>query len=235
MSGISIFIKSYRNDFPFLHYCLKSIEKFVSGHSEVVVAIPEWDMELFDEVMHGIEIDVIVVPVQEYGDGYLYQQFVKMIAYQFCTEDYIMFVDSDCIFTGPVDISPSENYRPEILMTDYANVGDAICWKEPTERWIGCSVNYEYMRRIPLVYRSVTLETLHKSRPDLEQEIMGSGRFSEFNAMGIWAHLNEPENYKFIDTAHWEYTPHIARQFWSWGGLSSCMNEIQTILNGQEG
>jgi hypothetical protein len=234
MSGISIFIKSYRNDFPFLHYCLKSIEKFVTGYSEIVIAIPEWDMALFEEAMHGVDINVIVVPVNEYGDGYLYQQFAKMIAYDLCTQDYIIFVDSDCVFTGPVDISPSENYKPEILMTDYADVGDAICWKEPTERWIGCAVNYEYMRRIPITYRSSTLRTLHESRPNLEQEIMSSGRFSEFNAMGIWAHLNEPDNYQFIDTANWEYKPHIARQFWSWGGIGSCVNEIETILNGQE-
>lgn len=235
MSGISIFIKSYRNDFPFLHYCLKSIEKFVTGYKEIVIAIPEWDLDLFDEAMSGIEIDVIVCPMKEYGDGYLYQQLVKMTAYQLCAEDFIMFVDSDCIFTGPVDIAPPEGYKPEILMDDYANVGNAICWKQPTEKWIGCSVNYEYMRRIPVTYRSSTLEKIHASRPNLEQEIMGSGKFSEFNAMGIWSHLNEPENYKFIDIAHWDPQPHYAHQFWSWGGLHSCLHQIETILNGQEG
>ena len=234
MSGISIFIKSYRNDFQFLNYCLKSIDKFVTGYSEIVIAIPEWDVELFEEAMYGIEADVIAVPMKEYGDGYLYQQFAKMIAYQLCVGKYIMFVDSDCIFTGPVNLSPAEDYKPEILMTDYADVGDALCWKEPTEKWIGCSVNYEYMRRIPVTYRSSTLEAIHKSRPNLENEIMGSGRFSEFNAMGIWAHLNEPEKYKFIDTANWEYTPHVARQFWSWGGIDSCLHEIESILNAQE-
>jgi len=234
MSGISIFIKSYRNDFIFLSYCLKSIKKFVTGYSEIVITIPEWDLWLFEELMAGIDIDVVVYPVQEYGDGYLYQQFTKMTAYQYCTQDYIMFVDSDCVFTGPVDIWPSENYKPEILMTDYSDVGDAICWKEPTERWIGCLVNYEYMRRIPLTYRSSTMRALHESRPNLEHEIMDSGKFSEFNVIGIWAHLNEPDNYQFIDTASWEYKPHIARQFWSWGGIGSCVNEIETILNGEE-
>jgi len=235
MSGISIFIKSYRNDFSFLHYGQKSIEKFVTGYSEVVVVVPEWDVEIFDSVISGIDVDVTLVPVKEYGDGYLYQQFVKMTAHQFCSQDYIMFVDSDCVFTSPVDISPTENYKPDILMTDYADVGDAICWKGPTERWIGCSVNYEYMRRIPLVYRSATLLSISMERPFLEREIMDSGKFSEFNAMGIWAHLNEPENYNFIDTAKWEYAPHIARQFWSWGGLNACLHEIKAILDGQEG
>jgi hypothetical protein len=234
MSGISIFIKSYRNDFRFLNYCLKSIEKFVTGYSEIVIAIPEWDLWLFEELMAGIDIDVIVYPVQEYGDGYLYQQFVKMTAYQFCTEDYIMFVDSDCVFTGFVDIAPEDNYLPEILIADYSSVGGGIVWKAPTEKWIGCSVNYEYMRRHPLVYRSSTLEALHKSRPNLEQEIMESGRFSEFNAMGIWTHLNEPEKYRFTDMASWEYKPPIVRQFWSWGGLDSCMHEIENIINGKE-
>jgi len=235
MSGISIFIKSYRNDFSFLHYCLKSIEKFVTGYSEIVIVIPEWDTALFEEAMHGVDIDVRLVPMKEYGDGYLYQQFIKMTAYQFCTQEYIMFVDSDCVFTGPVNIAPEENYRPEILMTDYADVGGGIVWKAPTEKWIGGSVNYEYMRRHPLIYRNSTLQDLHKSRPNLEQEIMNSGQFSEFNAMGIWTHLNEPDNYRFTDTAIWQYQPPIVRQFWSWGGLQTCIQEIKTILDGQEG
>lgn len=235
MSGISIFIKSYRNDFPFLHYCLKSIEKFVTGYNEIVLAIPEWDMELFEDVMQGIDIDVIVAPMQEYGDGYLYQQFVKMIAYQLCTEEFIMFVDSDCVFTGPVNIAPPDGYKPEILMADYALVGGGIVWKAPTENWIGCQVNYEYMRRHPLVYRASTLEALHASRPNLEQEIMSSGKFSEFNALGIWSHLNEPDNYRFTDTANWQPTNPIVRQFWSWGGLDACVNEIQTLLDGEKG
>ena len=35
----SIFIKSYKDDYKWLRYCLESIAKFVTGYEQIVVVI----------------------------------------------------------------------------------------------------------------------------------------------------------------------------------------------------
>ena len=71
------------------------------------------------------------------------------------------------------------------------------------------------MRRNCLIYHRSTLEAISKQYPNLEDYIMSSGRFSEFNAVGAWAFKNEREKYSFVDTDNWEYTPPKAEQLWS--------------------
>ena len=212
---IDIFIKSYRNDFMLLNYCLKSIEKHLKGYGEIHIVIPAQDNQAFIDNVHS-ELPIKLHFVKEYGNGYLYQQLCKMTAYKYCTNQFIMFVDSDCIFYKPIDLgSYIKNDKPEILYTHYSKVGDAICWKEPTEKFINGSVQFEYMRRFPLTYHRDTLEKIHTLEPNLENIIMRSNRFSEFNAIGAWAYLNEPDKYAFENTDNWQYIDPIAVQLWS--------------------
>lgn len=216
---IDIYYKSYAKDFPLLKYSLQSLLKNVQGYNKIIISIPVQDYKRLDETI-GLEFFLqkpqIVGHIEE-GNGYLYQQYCKISAHIQSEGKYILFADSDVIFDIPIDLNDYINTgKPEILYTNYSEVGDAICWKEPTEKFIGQPIDFEFMRRIPLIYHRSTLENIHKANPNLKEYIMNSGRFSEFNAIGAWSFINEPDKYNFVNTANWQYTRPMATQLWSW-------------------
>lgn len=227
---IDIFYKSYHKDFKWLYYSLKSIKKYVTGYNNIHIVIPVADINIFDH--HNLPDRTIVHYSADYGNGYLYQQFIKMSAHKYCDADFILYADSDCIFDKHTDLRTLvKGGKPEILYTDYSKVGDALCWKECTDKWMNEPQQYEFMRRLPLVYHRSTIETIFNLVPDLERIIMTSGRWSEFNALGAWAFRHEQDKYNFVNTDNWTYSPPISRQFWSHSGLTADdLHEINTIL-----
>jgi hypothetical protein len=228
---IDIFIKSYYKDFKFLNYCLKSIEKNVVGYNKIVLVIPEQDeQELIKLIDKHLKLKIELVKVKEYGNGYLFQQWIKISAYKYCSSEKIMYVDSDCIFHNYIDLSSID--KPEILYTLYSKVGDALCWKQPTENFMNEAVEFEFMRRNGLIYLRDTLVKINELKPNLENTIMSLQAFSEFNAMGAYAFKNEKENYSFVNTDEWTYTEPLVKQYWSWGGIGSVEDEIKALING---
>lgn len=227
---MKIFIRTYKNDLPWLEYCLRSIQKFVTGCDEIVICIPEPQKSLLDS--WGLTKERIVTcPV--YADDYLGQQISKLKADEYCQSDRILFVDSDCVFNRQVNI---KDLKPEIYKTHYSKVGDAICWKEPTEKALKKKVNYEYMRRLPLMYLSDTvkdcreyLELTHGVT--VEQYITSQPfrKFSEFNVLGAFAEKFS-DKYTFLNTDNGVKEGMIL-QSWSWGGITpEIKTKIEDIL-----
>ncbi len=222
-----IFIRSYKKDFAWLKYCLLSIEKFVSGHRKVIICVPEADLEHLDcSEIKGIVITWI--PVCE--NGYIDQQINKLHAYKLTDADNILFVDSDCYFIKPTDISEYFIRGLPILMkTKYESVGDAICWKRPTEEILGCEVSFEYMRRLPMLLKRSTLQKFDEKYNSLA--LANRRALSEFNLLGAFAEGNQIGEYYVIDTEKDPYPPAPAVQSWSWGGLTEGIeNHIKEIL-----
>jgi hypothetical protein len=220
MKSIDIFYKSYSRDFSLLYYSLQSLLKNVTGVNTVQIVIPKKDIKLFMDMFWNTSQKIAEIQWStniEYGNGYLYQQWCKLNAYDYCKADYILFADSDCIFDHPIDLQDYiKDDKPEILYTDYNKVGDAICWKTCTENFLGEPVSYEFMRRNCLIYHRSTLKNIAKFRPNLEKYIMESERFSEFNAIGAYINKYERDKYFLVNTDNWEYTPPKAEQLWGW-------------------
>lgn len=211
---IDIFIKSYRKDFWLLHLALETIKKNVTGYNKLILLIPENEKELFDT--RNLPERTLVHYVNEYGSGYLFQQWCKMNAHNYCYADYILFSDSDCFFTYPINLQDHiKDDKPELLYTSWDKVGQAIIWKEPTERFMKREVLWEGMRRNCLIYHRSTLVAISEYEPNLENMIMQSERWSEFNCMTYFAFTYENNKYNFIDTDNWEFTPAKAEQVWS--------------------
>ena len=223
--SIDIFYKSYSKDFGLLHFSLESLKRNVTGYNNVVVLIPEKEKELFDT--SNLPERTLVYYVKEYGQGYLYQQVCKLQAYNYCFAEFIMFSDSDVIFDHKIDLQDFvTDGKPEILYTDYGKVGDAICWKKPTTDMIGEEMIFEFMRRFPLIYYRSTLENIAKWKPDLENIIMTSSRFSEFNLIGAYSFKFEPHNYTLINTDNWTYTEPAVSQVWSHSSKEEGADEL---------
>jgi len=214
---VDIFYKSYRKDFKLLEYSLKSIEKNVFGYNKIIILIPEKDKLFFETRYLPERTEVHYVDEGKETNGYLFQQVCKIKAHNYSVADFIMFSDSDVMFDHKINLLDFVvDNKPEILHTDWLDVGDAICWKQPTETMMGEPVLFEFMRRNCLIYHRSTLVNINQWQPNLEFIVMRSERFSEFNLIGAYAYKNEREKYNFVNTKGWVYTPPKGVQLWSW-------------------
>lgn len=232
---VDIFIRTYYSDLKWLVYALQSINKFCSGFRDVVIVIPESQKYLLDGFNLTKEK---TLTCEEYKDDYLGQQITKLYADSYSDADYILFPDSDTLFTMPV--TPKDFTRegkPLILKTKYEKVETAIIWKPVTEKALGYPVEFEFMRRLPFCYHSSTLKSLREYMKDKHGKELNAyieeqpnRAFSEFNVVGAFADKFERDKYDFQDTDDGLPTLYV-RQFWSWGGLTDeVMTEINDIL-----
>lgn len=232
---VDIFIKSYSKDFKLLKYALLSIIKNVKGYKNVILLTPEYDKEVFLRLNLELPNNTNIFYTEDYGNKYLFQQWCKISAHKYTNSEYIMFSDSDCIFDHEINVDDFiADGKPEILYTDYSKVGDAICWKQPTEAFIKEPMQYEMMRRNCLIYHRSTLEAIEKYEPNLKYIILNSERFSEFNAMSAYAWKYEREKYNFVNTDNWTYTQPKGVQLWSLAdkdGNTTHQQEYQRSLN----
>lgn len=218
-----ILIKSFPPDYERLRYCLRSIDKFASGFSKVKIICDELtDPPWHDDDWRPSNVTIKWQNVTPRGEGYLFQQTVKAQAHDYTDADYILHIDSDCIFTEPV--TPAmfmRDGKPIWYKTPYSS-GLEVPWEAITEKFMQAPVEYEFMRRFPfLVPRflheaiaAFCLETHGKSLTDyiLSQPIRA---FSEFNALGALAYSQFRDRFHWIDTTTDEVPERVVIQKWS--------------------
>lgn len=168
----TIFLKTYKNDFPWLRYALISIAKFAKGFDRVCVAMGTEDLleykgnpdHQYAEVRDyfkqmGLPLELYVTPPPY--DGYIGQQLAKIGAPQLIRQPdgIIFYFDSDCIFTEEANITDYiDDGKLQLLFTPYEAMRDpitgeyAVPWKGVTEQFMRMPVENEYMRRHPLLY-----------------------------------------------------------------------------------
>lgn len=230
--SISIFVRTYHRDIKWLNYCLQSIHKNLLGWDEIVIAIPTGQETLLSDLTQE---KVITTKIQK--DDYLAQQSDKMQAHKYCKGDYILFVDSDVIFKPNANVLDYfyEN-KPIILKANYNSVGEAICWKKPTEKLFKEKIEFEYMRFAPQIFHKSTLEMFNDSFPDIENYVISQPyrQFSEFNALGFYAEKMQPDDYSIVDVTNGvpEYLPeNKSKQYWSWSNLTEIeRKEIENTI-----
>lgn len=219
-----IFIKTYSKDFAWLGHSLKSITRHCRGFRRVVLVVPEHEAHLYAHLTREK-----VIPAREYGVGYLWQQVCKLQADKYCEDaEAVLYVDSDCVFVR--DCTPEsfcQDGKPIVYMTPWAFVGKAQCWRGVTETAVKATVEWEYMRRLPCLFLTRTLreaaEWFQQNHPKPINEYVVSQpgwHFSEFNFLGAWSHLHQPELYQFVNTEEVVMPPVIAKQFVSWDGIT---------------
>lgn len=222
-----ILIRSYRNDFKWLWSSLRSINKFGSDFSDIHIVVPESDSPLLGhltlEKIHG---------VVDSCEGYLAQQITKLYADTWCTADYVLHVDSDCIFNTP--FSPQTFFVDGKPIMLHEKCTDSP-WNAISERTLGWYDEYEYMRRLPIIYpRWIYAEfrdwIRHTHGRELDEWICAQPyrEFSEFNTLGQWAYKFHREAFSWM---HPSDVPACCKQYWSWGGVSNDIHdEIENFL-----
>ena len=239
MESTAIFIRSYRKDFEWLAYCLRSIQKYCTGFSEIIIAVPQGDAHLLAHLT-----EETVIPVYDGQPGYLCQQSDKLHADFHTRADYILHVDSDSVFTTPT--APNDFLDPVrgIPIWRYVPIGSAS--KQEIQAWLHVMVKAlqqwpenEWMRQAAVLiprwaYKAFRdhMEKLHEM--PLVAYIMNQpgNQFTEYNCMGmfLWNHFRSEIAWR-NDKIEPTYDVNRIRQFWSWGGLTpEIRHQIEELL-----
>lgn len=241
-----IFIKSYPADYEWLGYCLRSIERFVSGVRKVVIVAPDRAFKIPKEsteraIAGGLQWIETPDPCE---DGYLAQQVLKLSAPEYSDADFILHTDSDTLFTRPVG---PETYlrdgKPVWMFTPYSQLGE-VPWREPTEKFLGESVEFEFMRRLPVMvpawaYPALASFCLEKHGVNLSDYIAGqpASAFSEYNALGAFLYRYHREKIGWVNTAETpeaQWPELTVNQRWSYGGVDEGIKgEFEEILQAE--
>jgi len=240
MVAMDIVVRSHYRDLQWLQYCLRSIVRFGSGFRRTLVVVPESCRE---RIRRSPLDHVETVFCPNYADDYLGQQVTKLCADMVTDADYILHIDSDCAFHSPVQ--PDDFFVdgcPEVMITPVELFDGDPPWQAQTERAVGFSVKYDYMRRQPLVYPRWLygklrdhVHTFHGR--ELADFVLAQGPlgFSEFNALGALAHRNYPDAFSWRVWLSTDYDERFCRIHWSWGGLSAeIRRELEAILGNDD-
>lgn len=157
-----IFIVTFPRDYTYLHYCLKSIQKFATGFSGVTILVPKYGGHMLLSATKEFTVGSIPIRCRE-GDewadrGFLWHMAQVMRSDEWCPDaDYIAHIDPDCVFTGPV--TPETFFRDgkPILRYEHFDTLSArhpgnLVWKTACERALPFGVDREFMRGHPEVY-----------------------------------------------------------------------------------
>ncbi len=230
-----IFIKTWPPDYPWLEYCIRSIEKFATGFRRTIV-IYDLEKDVFAPFLgHST---AVIHPVSAQPDGYLWQQVVKLDADKYTDAPFILYMDSDTIFTRPVT---PENYLTVFnggkviwMITPYDKVKTP--WQPIVEKFLKRPVAFETMRRHPMVIPRWLLTELRafcerEHGQPLDQYILSQPHraFSEFNAIGAFAFQFFHDEFVWVNTEEIppeEWPTLTVMQSWSRGGLTDEIKKV---------
>jgi hypothetical protein len=222
---IDIFIRTYKKDFPLLKYSIYSILKFVKSYRNIIVTVRNKEYNellsfLKNELCYQENMNIIkIYSVYNFDDtiDYLGQQITKLNAHFFTSADYILYIDSDCVFYDYYDINNLfTNGKIDLFVEKWEDLSNNYeVWKIFLEL-IGLNTPYEFMRRFPLIYPSSILKNIRDfitnkyDRPfeDACLHLYNLAKkkspnrhplfFSEFNLIGAYSFLYKPEYYNFV-------------------------------------
>jgi len=229
-----ILIASYRKDFEFLFWNLKSIAKFGTGFLCPVIAVTEEDRDAAEDVTKRAKIGVVKI---WQGPGFGRAQDAMMNGDTLCPEaDYYWLLGSDCFATAsfsPADFCGADG-KPIMLWATWEHMqryaSPAMVWKAGVEKAFGWDSQGEFMRRLPLAYPTKMLSPMREFiakrhntsfQAYVWHEVNRTRNFSESNVMGEWAWRHAQDAYNWINIEQrpqpWPVNPVL--QFWSHGGM----------------
>jgi len=243
MIPTSIFIVTYSKDFPYLKYCLASIEKFATGFEQVCILVPTQDYFALRELVaalpgkSGIPINCYCADEWE-GKGMNWHQAQIMRAPAWCgPQGYIAHFDADCIFTAPVTPDTfCEKGKPVLRYERFDTIGrrhpGVLNWKDAAERCLPFQAEFETMRGHPEIYkadlyshaRQVVQDAVRQPMDDYirQQRNEYPQTFCEFVTLGNVAMTFHADDYALFDCAtqaNPDFQPWPVQQFWSHGAI----------------
>lgn len=196
-----IFIKTREHDYPWLEWCLRSIDKHCSGFRKIVLIHNQKENPPPSNHSTPTETKQWSEDWLFRGPGYLEQQCCKLYADVVTDAEYILFTDSDTVFTKP--INPDFFLRDGMPTWRYTKLDNARQdqhhWVGVMEKFLGKKPENEFMREHPEFVPSWALKEMrmfckYKHGVTLEEYIMSQKDpnndlalvFSEWNCLGFF-------------------------------------------------
>lgn len=254
-----ILIVTYRKDFPWLDYALKSIAKHCSGFQGVTIVVPAADCEvLFRDVSGAVGPNMQVRGFDEAPGRGMLHHMVKMAEADLIVPNgtkYVLHTDADCIFKMPT--TPEHyfwNDKPYYLIRSWSSLGypdprhptskaisDCAQWKGPTDAQLGWDTEWYTMclntAVMPIDFYKPYREHIAALHNLSFEAYMLSGRNQfpqdrmDWTAMGAWAHKFMHDRFTWFDVEQQEYPIDRKRAYWSHGGISTNIrSEIESFL-----
>jgi hypothetical protein len=236
----SIFIKTYYKDFQWLQYLLPSIEKYTDGFQSVVIVSDNDGHKVPDEYINTIKkyrVDLFYVDlptkvpqdVEHPGVGYIWQQYIKLHWFRYCSSDAVLVLDSDeVIITHTVPDDFKYNGKWIWGYRRWEDAEHAICHKPSTDRFLRMDTAYEAMCEVGFVLSRDSTEQLLKylADQDLWKFMVDNniGKLSEYNIYGSFVyHIYNREYFHNINRQIPRKHNIIIR--WSWGGITDQIHQ----------
>jgi hypothetical protein len=227
VSGVSAFIRSFDKDAKWLERTLPVFLRLARGYDEVVVCGISGECKDVQRVAADNGVPFVAHDESaEIANGYINQQYSKLCADQMVKGDKIVYIDSDCICTG--EHTPEvffQDGKPLLMYSEWGDVGQALCWRMPTEHSLGLKPKYEFMRRLPTLYPASVvrgcreyMEKVHGR--SLLEYLCNKQLFSEFNTMGCYAYEFRRDEFRTLCPQKEKYSGIPFRHLWSHGSLS---------------
>jgi hypothetical protein len=170
----AIFYVSYKRDFDWFTYSIRTLEKFGSGFSSVTVAVPNQDLSVFQKFCEAHKIRLrgyIEVP----GKSFICHMLQKCMADVWCPResDVIVHLDSDNIFQEKFSLDTYLHDGLPILMRehfdDFRQYPSRYGWKWVTDYALRDDIQWETMCRHP----SIHWKDLYRVMRDRVEEMHG--------------------------------------------------------------
>jgi hypothetical protein len=213
MPSIEIFIVTFKKDFSWFVYNLKSIRKFCCGFSGTTVLVPLEDAPEFEPICREFGARLFTFH-QHPTKGMLHHEVMICRADEFCEADLILHTDADCHFIEPT--TPEDfliDGKPVLVRQAFANVKPydqgRYRWKEVVENALGFEVEYETMCRHPAVhyrwlYPEVRTAVERHTRMAFDDYVLAQRNehpqtFAEFPTLGAYAVKFHHDKYCWAD------------------------------------
>lgn len=207
---VDIYIKTWSRDHELLMLCLKSIEKFVTGYRNVIVVN---DGEIGTKFRStNLPLRLIISTDQE--PGYLWQQKEKLSCHRYSDADYFLWVDSDCCFNRPFDVSEffvNGKTKWRYTPLNLARPDQTSTWVPVMRKFLGMEPTEEYMREHPTLVPRWLLEEmdkfcLYKHGMPIGEYVMAQAdptnplalNFSEINCAGFFARKFHADKFEWV-------------------------------------
>lgn len=154
----SILICTYKRDFRYLIYCLRSLNKFARGFHEVVLLFPESDWAEFTsqigpEIMGQDVVNYRPMAFQEWPKMGMVHHMERILHSDeiFPHADFVGHFDADCILTGPTTPETfMQDGKPVLRYESFASISKRhpanLRWQGVTEICLPFPIHYETMR-----------------------------------------------------------------------------------------
>jgi len=204
----SIITITYDKDLEYLKYSLKSIKKFCHGYQENIIVIDDHKNDCTETQKYLETIGqkyYINREAKKINNGYIRQQYIKLFSEQYVPHDtdFICHVDSDNIFTDHHDPSVYfKDDKPILGIQKWSHMPNTV-FKPWTDQTLEYESDYNFMRRMPLVYHADLFPKLRKHISNLKGDIVDYlntlETISEYNLLGAYAYKFTRESFHWID------------------------------------